>query len=382
MAEIKRRGREKWFVRVFLGRNDAGKAECLTRIIHGNRKDAESWARDRERERDLGGPTALKALDLTLNALFDDLVRDYMMHGKSTEWCQQKVNKHLRPYFGKISVNKLTSDSIKTFILVRQGSGAKNATINRELALLRRSLNLALQSDPPKIARAIRVPELEENNVRRGFFEDHEYRALLRELPEHAKGILVFGYYTGCRRGEILGLKWDQVDLAEGVVRLWAGETKNDEARIIPLAEEVIEYLKLQRARHDRDFPNSPWVFPRGDGERMHDIRGSWTSACFRAGLWEGDEKTGRPTRLLHDLRRTGVRNLVRAGTPEKVAQTISGHKTRAVFERYNIVSESDLKDAARRLQDYLRVKREAEQGSSSRTIVAPEPQGKSERVN
>jgi hypothetical protein len=99
-------------------------------------------------------------------------------------------------------------------------------------------------------------------------------------------------------------------------------------------------------------------VFYWRDGEPMRDFRDSWANACRAAGLWTGDEKTGKPSKLFHDLRRSGVRNLVRSGVPEKVAMTISGHKTRAVFERYNIVSEADLFDAAAKLHRHLKVVR------------------------
>jgi integrase len=148
-------------------------------------------------------------------------------------------------------------------------------------------------------------------------------------------------------------MQWSQVDLLERVIRLEPGTTKNKEGRTIPLAQDVIEVLSMQRELRDRYYPRCPWVFFRHDsGKRLADFRGAWEGASKRAGLW--DAATERSTRLLHDLRRTGVRNLIRAGVPERVAMAISGHKSRSVFDRYNIVSESDLKAAANRLEGYF----------------------------
>jgi len=166
--------------------------------------------------------------------------------------------------------------------------------------------------------------------------------------------VLTFAYYTGCRKGEILSLQWSQLDLLEQIVRLEAGTTKNDEARMIPLAPDLCEVLKMQKSIRDQKYPGCPWVFFR-NGEQILDFRGGWEEACNAAGLW--NEQTKKPTKLFHDLRRTGVRNLVRAGVPEAVAMRISGHKTRSVFERYNIVTESDLKSAAKRLGQYIQEK-------------------------
>lgn len=143
-----------------------------------------------------------------------------------------------------------------------------------------------------------------------------------------------------------------QVDLPARIVRLEPGTTKNKEGRIIPLrVSELYEMLAMLRAVRDECFPDSPWVFSR-TGQGIKSFRRSWEMACKAAGLW--DATTEKPTRLFHDLRRTGVRNLIRAGVPEKVAMQISGHKTRSVFDRYNIVDERDLNDAMVKLDRHM----------------------------
>lgn len=154
---------------------------------------------------------------------------------------------------------------------------------------------------------------------------------------------------TGWRLSEITGLTWGQVDMKEGIVRLEVGETKNDEGRIVFMDDETKEmFLRRWRSRK-RPLP---WVFLNADGtDRLKRFYKVWKTACARAGL------SGR---LFHDLRRTAVRNMVRAAIPERVAMKISGHKTRSVFDRYNIVSEADLRRAARQLQEHLEAQKVA----------------------
>ena len=218
------------------------------------------------------------------------------------------------------------------------------------MALLRRAFNLGRPQTPPKVRFVPYIPRLKEDNVRKGFLEHPEFLALRQALPEEIKPILTFAYYTGCRRGEILSLRWSQVDLARKIVRLEPGTTKNDQPRNLPLVPELYEILAMQKDIRDLKYPNCPWVFVRS-GRFIRDFRGSWEIACKAAGLVDAN---GKPSRIFHDLRRTGVRDLVRASVPERVAMLISGHKTRSVFERYNVVSERDLQEAARRLKRYI----------------------------
>ncbi len=124
------------------------------------------------------------------------------------------------------------------------------------------------------------------------------------------------------------------------------GTTKNDEGRVFPFTQELRGLLMQQKEETERLQRQKdmliPWVFHR-EGKKVGDFRKSWETACKKAGV---------PGRIPHDFRRTAVRNLVRAGVPERVAMQMTGHKTRSVFERYNIVSEGDLDAAAKRLDE------------------------------
>jgi integrase len=202
-------------------------------------------------------------------------------------------------------------------------------------------LNLGANQTPPKVDRVPYIPMLKENNTRKGFFEHQEYLSLLKALPSFLRPVVTFGYKTGWRKSEIVGLTWKRVELEERAVRLEAEETKNSEGRTIYLDDELLKLLKIQWLKRHR---TCELVF-HNDGQRIKDFRGSWEKACNDADI-EG--------RLFHDLRRTAIRNMVRAGTPERVAMMISGHKTRAVFDRYNIVNPDDLKQAAARQEAYL----------------------------
>lgn len=153
---------------------------------------------------------------------------------------------------------------------------------------------------------------------------------------------LVVGYHSGARKGELRKVRWEQVDFEGALIRLTVTQTKGKKARTLPIYGDMERWLKLQR----ETCPNGcPWVFHGRLNRPVDSHMNGWPEACQRAGL-DG--------LLFHDLRRSAVRNMTRAGIPDTIAMAISGHKTRAVFDRYNIISEADVQDAAGKLEQYV----------------------------
>lgn len=242
-------------------------------------------------------------------------------------------------------MTKITGADVTAYVNHRQGKGAAAATINRELAILKRAFTLAIRAGKLLPAHRPYIAMLAEHNVRTGFFEAEQFQAVKGQLPAALQPVAEFAYLTGWRvQSEVLPLEWRNVDLKAGTVRLEPGTTKNGEGRTIYLTCALRTLLETQKAAGEALAKAreqiTPHVFHR-NGKQIRRFYKAWQSACKRAGC---------PGKLLHDFRRTAVRNYVRAGIPERVAMAMSGHKTRAVFDRYDIVSPTDLQAAATKL--------------------------------
>jgi integrase len=236
-----------------------------------------------------------------------------------------------------VSVTALTTDFAKKFVRQRRDEGVGNATINRSLALLRRMLNLAKREK--KIHDVPFIEFQKEPPPRKGFVEQADFEKLLSVLPTHLRALVTLLYYCGTRVGQALKTEWSQVNLKKRLIRFEGEDTKNDEAQILPMPSILADMLKNAAPKTGRVF----------DGTNL---RKEWVKACAAAGLGTIIEVEGKPYDpryvglTLHDLRRSAVRNLVNAGVPERVAMKITGHKTRAVFDRYHIVSSTDVTNA------------------------------------
>jgi integrase len=235
------------------------------------------------------------------------------------------------------------------------------ATSRSGLQLLGQALRLALQR-----GRIVAVPlirQLPEKNVRQGFFERPEFEGVVGALPDYLQDLTRFAHAVGWRKGEILSLRWPDVDRPGRVIRLRPEESKNGRGRMVTIDGDLAALIERRwHARLLSDADGMPRVTDlvfHNAGDPFVDFRKAWATACIKAGVFHVEKDAqGKehavPDRLFHDLRRTAIRNMVRAGVPERVAMEISGHRTRAIFDRYNIVSENDLRTAMHKTAQYV----------------------------
>lgn len=284
----------------------------------------------------LVGPTEER---VTFEDLAADYLRDYDLRGRrAARWARACVA-HLRGSFGLDRALDITTPRIRAYTEARLGEAAAPGTVNRDLAVLGRMFSLAIQGG--RLTARPHIPKLREAQPRQGFFEHAEYLAVRAQLPAAYQDVLDFGYYSGWRRGELVRLEWRDADRDGGVIRLRPELSKNAEGRVLALSAPLAAVMER---RWEARALGCPFVFHVG-GRPVGDWRKTWTRACAAAGL---------PGKLFHDLRRTVARNLLRSGVPERIAMSVTGHKTRSVFDRYAIVNEADSKQATARLAEYV----------------------------
>ncbi len=327
-----------------------------TRVF--DRKEATRKLKEREGEIAKGQFRGLQVERTKFDDLAADLKLDYQTNRRKTLRRVGELVAHLDVAFRGCRAVEITSDRIQAYIAQRQADGAANGTINRELGALKRMFSLASKQTPPKVGQVPHIPMLKESNIRSGFFEHEDFLALRGALPDYAQVAVTLAYHSGMRMGEVCSLQWQQVNWTEGKLYLRAQDTKTETPRVLYLTGDLLRVLKAWKQRREAKWPTCPWICHRG-GVRLLSLKHSWRRACERVGLGQMvfDAEKGRKVwqgKIPHDFRRTAIRNMVRAGVPEKVAMIISGHKTRSVFDRYNIVNEADLKAAANRLSGYF----------------------------
>jgi integrase len=311
-------------------------------------QEARRLLKRREGAAEEGRVITPRAEKITVAQLAENLKADYKANGRRSADRLEFSLAHLTPYFGARRAMQITSADVTKYRVQRLEAGAAPATINRELAALKRMYSLAVKGE--QLQRMPYIEMLRENNARRGFFEREAFEAVRGHLPAYAQRAATFAYLTGWRlKSEILPLQWRQVDFKAGTVRLEPGTTKNRDGRTFPMTPELRAVLEAQRAATDalqrKTGSIIPCVFHRtARGRPLKGFTKAWRAACLAAGV---------PGRIPHDFRRTAVRNLERAGVPRSTAMAMVGHRTEAIYRRYAIVDEVMLREGAAKLTAY-----------------------------
>lgn len=352
------RGKTYWIRYYFKGKDRCESSRST------NRKDAEMFLAKRLGE--IGadaagvkrwvGPSAGK---VPVTALLDDLELDYEVTGKRSLRAARSRMVPLRASFDREVVMNVDTARLRRYIQERQRAGMLPATIQLELAFLRRAFTLAHTEG--RITEVPRFPHIEVDNARQGFFEAADFEAVCAQLPPVLADMARFAYLSGWRKLEVQELKWAEVDLRGGIIKLSPERSKSKKGRTLPLVGELWEIIMRREDVRRYETPQLTklleWVFHR-EGQPIRQFKVAWRNACKRAGV-EG--------MMFHDLRRTAIRNLTRAGVSQATAMEITGHRTISVFNRYNIVDEQDMRLAQEKMQAYLRA------DTQERTIIPME---------
>lgn len=313
-------------------------------------KDAEGKRRSQKRE----------------NRIFDIKPDSKMNYNELTDWYLklEKVKalayyptlvfnlNNFNSSFGTVIVNKLKPVDLENYQAKKKAEGLSDSYIDSHIGAARTMVNKAFDNDlvsgdVVKVFRRVKKLLKGNANARDRVLSSNEFNKLMEALPSHTKAIVATGYYGGMRKGEVLNLTWNHIDMKSRIISLEASETKDREARKIPICQALYDILEsIPKAIHD----NHVFLFK---GKPIKDIRTALTRACRDAGI-----PYGRGTKdgfVFHDTRHCFNTNMRRSGVQESVIMKITGHSTREMFLRYDTVDSNDTKKAVDQMEGFLK---------------------------
>jgi integrase len=283
---------------------------------------------------------------------FNELAKWYLNLEKvkalASFWLVELTLGKFNAVFGDVVVGDIKLADLQNYQARRLAAGKAPATVDHEIRKTKTMIIAAFDNDMVsgtvlKVFKKCKPTLKKGSDVRDRILTRDEFESIMDNLPRHAKPVFAMGYWAGMRRGEIVGLTWDKVDLKGRVIKLEAADTKDNEPRIVPICNPLYEILKeVPVAIHD----DHVFLYR---GKPMNDIRRSIIKACENAGVVYGRfEKGGF---IFHDLRHTFNTNMRKAGVSESVIMSITGHSTREMFDRYNTVDLADAQKAIELLE-------------------------------
>lgn len=286
---------------------------------------------------------------------FDELTEWYLALPRLKKLAYYNVLKvylsSFNSVFGQRVVKDLKPVDLENYQIQRKDQGKSDSYIDQEIGAARGMVNKAWDNDMvtgdalkpfKKISKMLKRG----SNSRDRVLSLEEFNLLMDALPLHARNIFITGFFTGMRMGEILSLKWYQVNLKHRRIELEANQTKDNEKRLVPIPDTLFEYLvKIPRALQNDH------VFLYLD-KPLKSIRSSLRKACESTGIPYGRNTKNGITP--HDLRHTFNTYMRKAGTHDTVTMDITGHSTREMFDRYNTVDEQEKIEAVKKMELYL----------------------------
>lgn len=315
---------------------------------------------------------------LRIADLIADVLRQHEIERRAGQKSTKSHAKKVEEILGGYRASGITPAVLNRFIETRRGDGVTDTTIDRELEILRRALKLG--SERGKVATVPRIPRLVSThaNARQGFFTREQIKAVLAAIEDpDFRDFIEWFSITGWRVKEIGSLEWKSYDQEHQVLRLEPRNAKTRRGRVVPVVGPLVDILKR---RKERRILTCRLIFHRA-GEPLGGLDrgglkewcyGQWWRAIKAAGL-PGLEAPREERLIPYDLRRTAIRNLRAAGVPDQVSMKISGHLTRSMFDRYNIV---DMDETAAALEALGRAQNGGNKGTGE-VVKFSKPHGK-----
>ena len=292
-----------------------------------------------------------------INIKFEDFANDYIeiysKHNKK-DWKKDLTRlKSLKAFFGGKYLYMITSLLVEEY-KAKRVKEVSPATVNRELACIKHMFTMAIQWGKADKNPVKKVKLFRENNQRLRYLEREEAERLVHNCKGYTKRIVIIALNTGMRKGEILGLKWPDIDFRRGIIYLL--DTKNGERREVPM-NDIVKRAFVNQPK----YKDSPYIFCNRDGKPFRDIRKS-----FIAGLKKSDIIKFR----FHDLRHTFASHLIMSGVDLNTVRELLGHKSIRMTIRYSHLSPAhkqravDVLGEKWSLDGHKRLKEKEEQNS------------------
>lgn len=309
------------------------------------------------------GPTAEK---ITVEGLIQDALTDQIVNGKKdTVNPRLRWENHLKGTFGLLKACEVKRVQLDEYVKTRIEEKASNATIVKELALLKRALNLGVEHEKIYATMVPVFPHLEEKNVREGFPSDEEFTRLkdaCRKEGIWLRAMLELAATFGWRKGSLIRMRVSNVDILAGTVREEGSTTKSgqgNEVKMTPDLRTLLQTCIVGKKPDDYLFTR---VQIRESRKRPIQEYREHHIADFRSAWERATKAAGKPDLHFHDLCRFAARRLDRAGVGQKTAMAVMGRKTDSIYRRYNVVDHRDRDLAVDRLVEYQQALAKASQ--------------------